>query len=193
MQRLTLRDSITQARVAERRLAVHDSSPAWLDSRVWEWRTELRLTVTSESSRASSAVGSADFGSQTADLAHTGPRHEGTLTWLASQQLFGAAKLLASDRSAAIRPSGIVFYRSVESRRLALPARGAEPVLPGNWPARAQGTTATCSSTATAHQRGTAQQAVRLGPLAWSSSNTRTSRCQGDYHHTRLSLLSARQ
>jgi hypothetical protein len=70
---------------------------------------------------------------------------------------------------------------------------GAEPVLPGNWPARAQGTTATCSSTATAHQRGTAQQAVRLGPLAWSSSNTRTSRCQGDYHHTRLSLLSARQ
>ena len=96
MQRLTLRDSITQARVAERRLAVHDSSPAWLGSRVWEWRTELRLTVTSESSRASSAVGSADFGSQTADLAHTGPRHEGTLTWLASQQLFGAAKLLAS-------------------------------------------------------------------------------------------------
>ena len=61
----------------------------------------------------------------------------------------------------------------MESRRLALPARGAEPVLPGNWPARAQGTTATCSSTATAHQRGTAQQAVRLGPLAWSSSNTR--------------------
>ena len=96
MQRLTLRDSITQARVAERRLAVHDSSPAWLGSRVWEWRTELRLTVTSESSRASSAVGSAAFGSQTADLAHTGPRHEGTLTWLASQQLFGAAKLLAS-------------------------------------------------------------------------------------------------
>ena len=96
MQRLTLRDSITQARVAERRLAVHDSSPAWLGSRVWEWRTELRLTVTSESSRASSAVGSAAFGSQTADLAHTGPRHEGTLTWLASQQLFGAADLLAS-------------------------------------------------------------------------------------------------
>lgn len=28
VQRLTLRDSITQARVAERRLAVHDSSPA---------------------------------------------------------------------------------------------------------------------------------------------------------------------
>lgn len=88
MQRLTLRDSITQARVAERRLAVHDSSPAWLGSRVWEWRTELRLTVTSESSRASSAVGSADFGSQTADLAHTGPRLEGTLTWLARANNF---------------------------------------------------------------------------------------------------------
>ena len=123
MQRLTLRDSITQARVAERRLAVHDSSPAWLDSRVWEWRTELRLTVTSESSRASSAVGSAAFGSQTADLAHTGPRHEGTLTWLASQQLFGAAKLLASRPIGSNQAVGNCFLSTSRRRRNA-PAGG---------------------------------------------------------------------
>ena len=54
---------------------------------------------------------------------------------------------------------------------------------PCNWPARAQGTPASCSSTATAQQRGAAQQAARLCPLERGRAAPGRSRCQGDLHH----------